>query len=49
MSKEVVVYIYNEYYSSIKRNNFESAVMRWMNLETVIQREVSQRKTNVIY
>ena len=46
MSKEVVVYIYNEYYSSIKRNNFESAVMRWMNLETVIQSEVSQKEKN---
>ena len=38
-----------EYYSVIKRNKFKSVVVRWMNLEPVIQSEVSQRKTNVIY
>ena len=32
-----------EYYSSIKRNAFESVLMRWMNLEPVIQSEVSQK------
>ena len=38
-------YIYTmEYYSAIKRNAFESVLMRWMNLETVIQREVSQKE-----
>ena len=38
-------YIYTmEYYSAIKRNAFESVLMRWMNLEPVIQREVSQKK-----
>ena len=43
-------YIYTmEYYSAIKRNTFESVVIRLMNLEPVIQSEVSQRKTNVIY
>ena len=30
-----------EYYSAIKRNIFESVLMRWMNLEPVIQSEVS--------
>ena len=30
-----------EYYSTIKRNTFESVLMRWMNLETIIQREIS--------
>ena len=41
MDKEVVVYIYTmEYYSVIKRNAFESVLMRWMNLEH-IQNEVS--------
>ena len=31
-------YIYTmEYYSAIKRNGFESVLMRWMNLEPVIQ------------
>ena len=31
-------YIYTmEYYSAIKRNTFESVLMRWMNLEPIIQ------------
>ena len=35
-------YIYTtEYYSAIKRNAFELVLMRWMNLEPVIQSEVS--------
>ena len=33
-----------EHYSAIKRNAFESVLMRWMNLESIIQREVSQKK-----
>ena len=33
-----------EYYSAIKRNAFESLLMRWMNLEPVIQSEGSQKK-----
>ena len=40
-------YIYTtEYYSAIKRNTFESVLMRWMNLEPVRQGEVRKRKTN---
>ena len=36
-------YMYTmEYYSAIKRNTFESVLIRWMNLEPIIQREVSQ-------
>ena len=32
-------YIYTiEYYSAIRRNNFESVLMKWMNLEPIIQR-----------
>ena len=31
-----------DYYSAIKRNTFESVLMRWMNLESIIQSEVSQ-------
>ena len=39
------LYIYTmESYSAIKRNIFESVLMRWMNLEPVIQNEVSQKK-----
>ena len=37
-------YIYTmEYYSAIKKNSFESVLMRWMKLEPIIQREVSQK------
>ena len=37
-------YIYPmEYYSAIKRNAFESVLMRWMHPEPIIQSEVSQR------
>ena len=44
MAKEVW-YIYTmEYYSAIKRNEFESVLMRWMNLEPIIQNEVSQKE-----
>ena len=32
-----------EYYSAIKKNTFESVLMRWMKLEPVIQSEVSQK------
>ena len=38
-----------EYYSVLKRNTFESVLMRWMNLEPITQNEVSQRKINIIY
>ena len=39
------LYIYTmEYYSAIKRNTFESVLMRWMNLEPIIQSEVSQKE-----
>ena len=31
------------YYSAIKRNAFESVLMRWMNLESIIQSKVSQK------
>ena len=33
-----------EYYSAIERNTFESGLMRWVNLEPVIQSEVSQKE-----
>ena len=37
-------YIYTvEYYSAIKKNTFELVLMRWMNLEPIIQSEVSQK------
>ena len=38
-------YIYTmKYYSAIKRDTFESVLMRWMNLEPIIQSEVSQKE-----
>ena len=33
-----------EYYSAIKRNTFESLLMKWMDLEPIIQTEVSQKE-----
>ena len=38
-------YIYTmEYYSAIKKNTFESVLMRWMKLEPTIHSEVSQKE-----
>ena len=40
-------YIYTmEYYSAIKRDALESVLIRWMNLEPIIQSEVSQKEKN---
>ena len=37
-------YIYTmEYYSDIKKNSFESVLMRWMKLEPIKQTEVRQK------
>ena len=49
MDKEDVAHIYiytMEYYSAIKRNKIESSVETWMDLETVILSEVSQKEKN---
>ena len=35
-----------EYYSAIKKNTFESVLMRWMKLELIIPSEVSQKEKN---
>ena len=48
----ICIYMYiMDYYSAIKRNAFESVLMRWMNLEPIIQSEVSQKvkNTNIVY
>ena len=38
-------YIYTmEYYSAIKKNTFESVLMRWIKLEPIIESEVSQKE-----
>ena len=36
-----------EYYSATKRNKIESFVEKWMDLETVIQSEVSQKEQKI--
>ena len=42
-------YIYTmEYYSAIKRNKFESVLMRWMKLEPIIQNK-SERERCISY
>ena len=46
MDKEDVVHIYMKYYSVIKRNKTGLFVETWMDLETVIQSEVSQKEEN---
>ena len=35
-----------EYYSDIKRNELEPVLVKWMNLEPVIQSEGSQKEEN---
>ena len=35
-----------EYHSAIKRNEIELVAVRWMDLESVIQNEVSQKEKN---
>ena len=44
MDKEVVVHIYNGVLLSHKRNIFESVLMRWINLEPIIQSAVSEKE-----
>ena len=43
-------YIYiMEYYSAMKKNAFESVLMRWMKLEPIIHSEVSQKEIPIQY
>ena len=46
MDKKTVVHIHNGVLLSPKKNTFESALMRWMKLEAIIQSEVSQNETH---
>ena len=46
MDEEAMVTIYNGILLSHKKNEIESVVVRWMNLESVIQSEVSQKEKN---
>ena len=43
MDKEVVVHIHNGILLSHKRDTFESVLVRWMNLEPIIQSKMSQK------
>ena len=38
-----------KYYSTIKKNAYESILMRWRNLEPIIQSEVSQKEKQILY
>ena len=44
MDKELCYIYIMGYYSAIKRNELESVLMRWMNLKSIIQSEVSQKE-----
>ena len=44
MDREVVGHIHNGILFSHKKECIESALMRWMNLEPIIQSEVSQKE-----
>ena len=44
--KYTQLHIYNEILAR-KKNKFESIVVRWMNLEPVLQSEVSQKEKNI--
>ena len=46
MDKEDVVIYTVDYYSAIKKNEFELVLVRWMNLEPLIQSKVSQKEKN---
>ena len=49
MDKEVVVHIHNGYYSAIKRNAFESVLIKWVKLEPSFRKRVRKRKINIIF
>ena len=44
MDQEVWYIHKMEYYSDIKRNTFESVLMRWMNIEPIILGKKSQKE-----
>ena len=46
MDKEDVVHIYNGILLRHRKTEFESVLVRWMNLEPVIQCEISQKEKN---
>ena len=44
MDTEIAVHIHNEILLNYKKNTSESVLMRWMNLEPIIQSDVSQKE-----
>ena len=38
-----------QYYSAVKKNTFESVLMRWTKLEPIIQSEIRKKNTNAVY
>ena len=44
MDKKVMIHIHNEILLGIKKIAFESVLMRWIKLEPITQREVSQKE-----
>ena len=44
MDKEVMVHIHNGILLSHKKNTFESVLMRWINLDPIMQGKVSQKE-----
>ena len=44
MDKQVMVHIHNGILLSLRKNAFESVLMRWVKLEPIIQSEVSQKE-----
>ena len=49
MDKEVVAYIHNGILLNHKKSAFESVLMRWMNLEPIVQSKVRKRKVNIVF
>ena len=44
MAKEVVVYLYKGILITLKKSEFGSLELRWMNLQPVMESEVSQKE-----
>ena len=49
MDTEDVVHIYNGILVRHRKTEFESVLVRWMNLEPITQIEVTKREINIVY
>ena len=43
------IYTYTHTLTAIKKNAFESVLMRWMKLDPIIQSEVRKKNTSTVY